>query len=86
MQHKLDRDMHLLLDDLEMPANQSMTLSSLSQSQWQGRSTRSYLSNISPINAAHHHSHESSQQPSARGHPDSSSSREQQLSIGEEEK
>lgn len=46
VQRRLNDDMHLELDDLEMP-NNSMTLSSLSQSQWQGRSMRSYISNIS---------------------------------------
>lgn len=33
LQRRLNDDMHLELDDLEMP-NNSMTLSSLSQSQW----------------------------------------------------
>jgi len=37
--------MNLMIDDLDMP-NESMTISSLSQSPWQGRSQNSYLSNI----------------------------------------
>lgn len=43
-QRRFDRDVHLMLDDLDMP---NQTLSSLSQSQWQGRSTRSYMSGLS---------------------------------------
>ena len=34
-----------MIDDLEMP-NDDMTISSLSQSPWQGKSTRSFLSNL----------------------------------------
>ena len=38
--------MHMLIDDLDCP-NTSMTISSLSQSPWQGtKSTQSYLSNL----------------------------------------
>jgi len=43
---RLDREMHLMIDDLEMP-NQSMSMSSLHQSPWQGRSTTSYVSSAS---------------------------------------
>ena len=42
---KYQKDMHLMIDDLPMP-DEDMTISSLSQSPWQGKSTRSYLSNL----------------------------------------
>jgi hypothetical protein len=48
MQRKLEKEMHLMMDDLELP-NTSMTISSLSQSPWQGtKSQQSYLSH--PLN------------------------------------
>ena len=42
---KYEKELHLMIDDLEMP-NDDMTISSLSQSPWQGKSTRSFLSNL----------------------------------------
>ena len=35
----------MMIDDLDMP-NESMTISQLSQSQWQGKSGRSFISNL----------------------------------------
>ena len=42
---KYEKELHLMIDDLEMP-NDDMTISSFSQSAWQGKSTRSFLSNL----------------------------------------
>jgi hypothetical protein len=48
--------MHLMIDDLELP-NTSMTISSLSQSPWQGtKSQQSQMSNLTsqrPLNEGH---------------------------------
>ena len=44
--HRIDKELHMAIDELDCPNEESMTISQLSQSAWQGKSTRSFLSGM----------------------------------------